>query len=149
MAYMVKAGLAEFAISEDSDLVAYGCPKILMKLDFWGKAQAWSLEEFKKMTFDYSFWSHDGFLTKEDGYCYPDGPASPYHDQAHVYKVIGVDVLNSAWEGFHVCLFAYGQTGSGKSYSMTGYGANRGVIPLACTEIFERIAANTDPELTY
>ena len=38
MAYMVKAGLAEFAISEDSDLIAYGCPKILMKLDFYGKA---------------------------------------------------------------------------------------------------------------
>lgn len=48
-----------------------------------------------------------------------------------------------------MCLFAYGQTGSGKSYSMTGYGMNKGVIPLACTEIFERIAANTDPELTY
>ena len=49
MAFMVKQGLAEFAISEDSDLVAYGCPKILMKLDFWGKAEAWSYEEFKKM----------------------------------------------------------------------------------------------------
>jgi hypothetical protein len=104
---------------------------------------------FKKMTFDYSFWSHDGFSTRDDGYAYPDGPNSPYHDQEHVYKVVGVDVLNSAWEGFHVCLFAYGQTGSGKSYSMTGYGTNRGVIPLACTEIFERIAANDDPELTY
>ena len=52
MAYMVRAGLAEFAISEDSDLVAYGCPKILMKLDFYGKAQAWSHEEFKKMKID-------------------------------------------------------------------------------------------------
>ena len=102
------------------------------------------------MTFDYSFWSHDGFIRREsDGYCEPDGPTSKYHDQAHVYKVIGVDVLNAAWEGFHVCLFAYGQTGSGKSYSMTGYGANKGIIPLACTEIFDRIAANTDPELTY
>ena len=49
MAYMVKEGIAEFAISEDSDLIAYGCPKILMKLDFFGKAQAWSLEEFKNM----------------------------------------------------------------------------------------------------
>lgn len=38
MAYMVKVGQADFAISEDSDLVAYGCPKILMKLDFFGKA---------------------------------------------------------------------------------------------------------------
>ena len=38
MAYMVKENIADFAISEDSDLVAYGCPKILMKLDFNGKA---------------------------------------------------------------------------------------------------------------
>ena len=52
MAYMVKEGIAEFAISEDSDLVAYGCPKILMKLDFNGKAYAWSLEEFKAMNVD-------------------------------------------------------------------------------------------------
>lgn len=52
MAYMVKSGLADFAISEDSDLVAYGCPKILMKLDFYGKAQVWSLEDFKRMTVD-------------------------------------------------------------------------------------------------
>jgi len=26
MAYMVKKGFADFAISEDSDLIAYGCP---------------------------------------------------------------------------------------------------------------------------
>jgi len=38
MAYMVKEGIAEFAISEDSDLIAYGCPRILMKLDWNGKA---------------------------------------------------------------------------------------------------------------
>ena len=36
MAYMVKEGIADFAISEDSDLIAYGCPKMLMKLDFLG-----------------------------------------------------------------------------------------------------------------
>jgi hypothetical protein len=104
---------------------------------------------FKKMTFDYSFWSHDGFKNREDGYSEASPPGSGYHDQDHVYKVIGVDVLDSAWEGYHTCLFAYGQTGSGKSYSMTGYGANKGVIPLACTEIFERIAKNSDPELTF
>ena len=52
MAYMVKQGIAEFAISEDSDLIAYGCPKIMMKLDFYGRAQAWSLEEFKAFKVD-------------------------------------------------------------------------------------------------
>lgn len=38
-----------------------------------------------------------------------------------------------------MCLFAYGQTGSGKSYSMTGYGENKGILPRACAEIFNRI----------
>jgi len=36
-------------------------------------------------------------------------------------------------------LFAYGQTGSGKSYSIVGYGTNKGIIPLVCEEIFNRI----------
>lgn len=48
-------------------------------------------------------------------------------------------MLNNAFEGYHVCLFAYGQTGSGKSYSMTGYGENKGILPRACAEIFRRI----------
>ena len=39
MAYMVKQGIADFAISEDSDVIAYGCPKMLLKLDFLGAAK--------------------------------------------------------------------------------------------------------------
>lgn len=38
--------------------------------------------------------------------------------------------------GYHCCLFAYGQTGSGKSYSMLGYGENKGIIPRVCDSIF-------------
>ena len=52
---------------------------------------------------------------------------------------MGVEVLDNAFEGYHTCLFAYGQTGSGKSYSIFGYGENRGIIPRFCTELFERI----------
>ena len=92
-------------------------------------------------------WSHDGFRTKDDGYCEPEDDR--YHDQRFVYNVLGKSVLDSAWEGFHCCLFAYGQTGAGKSYSMIGYGTNRGIVPLACEEIFTRISANTDPEKSY
>jgi hypothetical protein len=56
-------------------------------------------------------------------------------------------VLDSAWEGYHTCLFAYGQTGSGKSYSIVGYGANVGIIPMACKELFTRIGtANAQAE---
>lgn len=55
--------------------------------------------------------------------------------------------------GFNFSLFAYGQTGSGKSYSMMGYGPDKGVIPIASEKIFERIAAAkasaTDSDTTY
>jgi hypothetical protein len=32
---------------------------------------------------------------------------------------------------------------------MTGFGANKGIIPLAIVEIFKRISENDDPEKTY
>ena len=46
MAYMVKEGIADFAITEDSDLIAYGCPKILLKLNPFGTGQMFSFKEF-------------------------------------------------------------------------------------------------------
>lgn len=42
-------------------------------------------------------------------------------------------------QGYNCCLFAYGQTGAGKSYSMIGYGVNRGLIPMVCEELFNKI----------
>ena len=32
---------------------------------------------------------------------------------------------------------------------MIGYGNNKGIVPLACEEIFQRISNNTDPEKAY
>lgn len=49
-------------------------------------------------------------------------------------------MLNNAFEGYNACLFAYGQTGSGKSYSIVGYGENKGIVPRACEDIFKRIS---------
>ncbi len=66
----------------------------------------------KTFTFDYSFWSFDGFEKKEDGYFAPLD--NKYADQKYVYDKLGEEILNNAWEGYHCCLFAYGQTGSGK-----------------------------------
>jgi hypothetical protein len=96
----------------------------------------------KPYTFDYSFWSHDGF-DEEDGISKAKS-GSNYADQEAVYQALGKQVLDNAWEGYHCCLFAYGQTGSGKSYSMVGYGKNRGIVPISCDEIFRRIDANED-----
>ena len=52
-------------------------------------------------------------------------------------------MLDNAFAGFNACLFAYGQTGSGKSYSIVGYGENKGVIPRTCEEIYKRIDQET------
>jgi hypothetical protein len=94
----------------------------------------------KEYTFDYSYWSHDGFIEPDTdgGYLNPQ-PGSRYDDQNKVYKDLGIEVLDNAFDGFNACLFAYGQTGSGKSYSIVGYGENKGIIPRVCDEIFNRI----------
>ena len=43
-----------------------------------------------------------------------------------VFRDLGLDVIESAFNGYNACVFAYGQTGSGKSYSMMGYDVRRG-----------------------
>jgi hypothetical protein len=78
-----------------------------------------------------------------------NSPGSKYADQNAVFQDLGIGVLNNAWEGYHTCLFAYGQTGSGKSYSMVGYGSNKGIIPITCEEIFKKIGQSTNPTVKY
>ena len=41
----------------------------------------------KKFTFDYSYWSHDGFKEQEDGYFAPTTPQ--YADQVHSIQYYG------------------------------------------------------------
>ena len=101
----------------------------------------------RTFTFDHSFWSHDGYRVLDDGYLQPED--DNYADQKKVFDAVGRQILENAWEGYHCCLFAYGQTGSGKSYSMVGYGANKGIIPISCDEIFKRIGENKEPDKTY
>ena len=101
----------------------------------------------RTFTFDYSFWSHDQFIEQPDGLLVPE--TSEYDDQVSVYDKLGKEVLDNAWDGYHCCLFAYGQTGSGKSYSMIGYGANKGIVPIAMNEIFQRIRSSTTPTKWY
>ena len=102
----------------------------------------------RTFTFDHSFWSHDCYIEQENGYLSPDS-SGKYADQNFVFETLGKQILDNAWEGYHCCLFAYGQTGSGKSYSMVGYGANKGIVPISCEEIFKRIAENKDPAIHY
>jgi len=101
----------------------------------------------RTFTFDHSFWSHDGYKVLDDGYLQPVD--EEYADQKKVFDAVGRQILENAWEGYHCCLFAYGQTGSGKSYSMVGYGANKGIIPISCDEIFKRIGENKQPDKSF
>ncbi|XP_078482027.1 kinesin-like protein KIF1C [Ciona intestinalis] len=91
----------------------------------------------KKFTFDYSYWSHDGYEEQDDGYYAPVDPQ--YADQRKLFDDLGRGVLANAWEGFNCSLFAYGQTGSGKSYSIFGYDKNKGIVPATCKQLFEEI----------
>lgn len=72
-----------------------------------------------------------------------------YADQVKVFDCLGREILDNAWEGYNCCLFAYGQTGSGKSYSMVGYGANKGIVPISCDEIFRRIKESQEENKRY
>ena len=56
-----------------------------------------------------------------------------------VFNDLGQGVLNNAYGGYNTSLFAYGQTGAGKSYSMIGYGKNKGIVPITCLELFNKI----------
>ncbi|XP_078571290.1 kinesin-like protein KIF28 isoform X3 [Branchiostoma floridae x Branchiostoma japonicum] len=93
-------------------------------------------EEGRKFTFDFSYWSHDGYRERDDGYLEKASAGSNYADQSMVFEDLGRGVLDNAWKGYNCSLFAYGQTGSGKSYSMVGYGNNKGIVPITCEQLF-------------
>merc|ERR1711971_809792 len=126
-----------------------GDPKNKLCVSMEGAKTILTSEEGKTRdyTFDYSFWSHDGFELDENGYSVPTDDR--YYDQNKVYNCVGAEVLDNAWEGYNCCLFAYGQTGSGKSYSMIGYGANRGIVPMVAERIFDRIRENQEEARTF
>eukprot|EP01117_Protostelium_nocturnum_P014748 TRINITY_DN5644_c0_g1_i1.p1 TRINITY_DN5644_c0_g1~~TRINITY_DN5644_c0_g1_i1.p1 ORF type:complete len:2035 (-),score=923.82 TRINITY_DN5644_c0_g1_i1:31-6135(-) len=90
----------------------------------------------KHFTFDFSYSSFD---TKDPEYA----------TQEQVMKDLGVSVLDNAWQGYNCSIFAYGQTGSGKSYSMLGYGEDKGLIPRICEAMFEKINENRDPNVIF
>ncbi|XP_051867225.1 kinesin-like protein KIF28 [Pristis pectinata] len=103
----------------------------------------------KTFTFDLVYWSHSGFIRNEEGILIPDGPTSKYADQKRVFNDLGQELLSNAWQGYNTTLLAYGQTGSGKSYSMIGYGPDRGIIPLTCDELFKAIKQDQEDDKQY
>ncbi|XP_058255298.1 kinesin-like protein KIF28 [Hemibagrus wyckioides] len=98
----------------------------------------------RTFSFHYTFWSHSGFTKDSDGLLVPEEEGGRYADQACVFAELGQGILNNALQGYNATLLAYGQTGSGKSYSMMGFGANKGLVPNLCHSVFTYITANQD-----
>lgn len=105
-----------------------------------------SHDRYKKFTFDYSYWSYDGFKKNAKGQSVadPDHPnGGKYVDQERVFNDLGHFLLSNALEGYHSALLAYGQTGSGKSYTVSGYGANEGILPRFARSLYIELEKRT------
>ena len=63
---------------------------------------------------------------------------APSVGQQEVFEEVS-EFVQSALDGYHVCLFSYGQTGSGKTHTMQGSGDGpmRGIIPRAMEQVGE------------
>ncbi|XP_024884636.1 kinesin-like protein unc-104 isoform X15 [Temnothorax curvispinosus] len=102
------------------------------------KATPGSKEAVKSFNYDYSYFSMD---PNDDN----------YSTQLMVYKDIGEEMLEHAFEGYNVCIFAYGQTGAGKSYTMMGKQeeGQEGIIPQICKDLFSKISYTSNERLKY
>lgn len=68
---------------------------------------------------------------------------SPAKNQADVFRDVS-DMVQSALDGYNVCLFSYGQTGSGKTFTMNGTPSCdtlRGIIPRSVSKILAQTQA--------
>ena len=63
---------------------------------------------------------------------------SPSSTQAAVFEEVS-HVIQSALDGYNVCIFAYGQTSAGKTFTMEGGedAASQGIIPRTVREVFK------------
>ncbi|KAJ7229095.1 kinesin-like protein [Mycena pura] len=86
-------------------------------------------------SFDKSYWSAGE--RDEPRYC----------SQETLYNDLGKELLDHSFNGFNACILAY--AGSGKSYRLDG--ADKGIIPLTCSELFVRVGDKkaADPNVNF
>uniref|UniRef100_A0A8C9UPL4 Kinesin family member 13B n=1 Tax=Spermophilus dauricus TaxID=99837 RepID=A0A8C9UPL4_SPEDA len=87
--------------------------------------------------YDHCFWSMDESVREK------------YAGQDDVFKCLGENILQNAFDGYNACIFAYGQTGSGKSYTMMGTVDQPGLIPRLCSGLFERTQKEENEEQSF
>ncbi|KAK9678681.1 hypothetical protein RND81_11G227100 [Saponaria officinalis] len=91
-------------------------PNIVMSVDEFTIEHPWKDDKAKQHVYDHVF---DGTTTQED----------VFEDTKYL--------VQSAVDGYNVCIFAYGQTGSGKTYTIYGNERNPGLTPRATSELFK------------
>ncbi|KAH8268498.1 hypothetical protein KR026_007892 [Drosophila bipectinata] len=62
----------------------------------------------------------------------------PNSSQTDIFEMVS-PLIQSALDGYNICIFAYGQTGSGKTYTMDGVPESVGVIPRTVDLLFDSI----------
>ncbi|KAJ8437962.1 hypothetical protein Cgig2_033695 [Carnegiea gigantea] len=88
---------------------------IVLSVDEFTVEHPWKDDKGKQHIYDRVF---DGTATQED----------VFEDTKYL--------VQSAVDGYNVCIFAYGQTGSGKTYTIYGSESNPGLTPRATSELF-------------
>ncbi|EIE25441.1 kinesin-domain-containing protein [Coccomyxa subellipsoidea C-169] len=76
---------------------------------------------------------------KDQGFTF-DRVFGPQSTQAEVFQEVS-ELVQSALDGFKVCLFSYGQTGAGKTHTMQGSKGPdaQGIIPRAILKILDEV----------
>ena len=62
MAFLCKAKLADFVISEDSDCIPYGCPSVLFKLDATGFGDAYTRRDLVACKLNFTNWTQSNII---------------------------------------------------------------------------------------
>ncbi|XP_022859794.1 kinesin-like protein KIN-14E [Olea europaea var. sylvestris] len=88
---------------------------VLTNVDEFTVEHMWRDDKVKQHMYDHVF---DGAATQED----------IFEDTKYL--------VQSAVDGYNVCIFAYGQTGSGKTFTIYGSESNPGLTPRAISELF-------------
>ncbi|OMO83366.1 hypothetical protein COLO4_22572 [Corchorus olitorius] len=89
--------------------------KVLKGLDEFTVEHPWKDDKAKQHSYDRVF---DDSATQDD----------VFGDTRYL--------VQSAVDGYNVCIFAYGQTGSGKTFTIYGSDSNPGLTPRAIAELF-------------
>ncbi|KAL9366109.1 hypothetical protein Peur_037308 [Populus x canadensis] len=96
---------------------------LLTSTDEFTVEHPWKDDKAKQHIYDRVF---DGNATQED----------VFEDTRYL--------VQSAVDGYNVCIFAYGQTGSGKTFTVYGSEGNPGLTPRATSELFKILRCDSN-----